>query len=297
VTYNTKPTNGGKRGDTLDLTNGSSTGAWKTLDITDIYYDWKNGNITNNGMYLYLEGITPISNPANVTFDSQGPGSSYAPYLRFEYITDTDEVFVSSSADWASTYNTIGVACNTGNATGNIVVQSSGIYPKQSGLTANTIYYLTTAGNIATTPGTYNLQVGKALSATRLLLDFKGIDVQNCDINGTTAAPVFVSGEQYRLCGFNPRKITIFGTNGADYLGNASSMGTQIGSSAFCVYTGGNDTAQQSGQSTTYSFYVQTDGNNLCIGDITPYACGYKIVITDLCTTNSDSFLQIIAEE
>ena len=70
-----------------------------------------------------------------------------------------------------------GIATETKTTGQTVKVQMSGVVAGLSGLTPNLYYYASdTAGALSTTPSTtYNIRIGKAISATQLLIDKKKI--------------------------------------------------------------------------------------------------------------------------
>ena len=84
-------------------------------------------------------------------------------------------VFKSSSSTTTPNMNRynafLGFALNTASATQNVTVQLGGYVTNQSGLTANTQYYLNdTQGTIGTSAGTNSRKVGIAINATTLAI-------------------------------------------------------------------------------------------------------------------------------
>ena len=70
-----------------------------------------------------------------------------------------------------------GIATETKTTGQTVKVQMSGVVAGLSGLTPNLYYYASdTAGALSTTPSTtYNIRIGKAISASQLLIDKKKI--------------------------------------------------------------------------------------------------------------------------
>ena len=70
-----------------------------------------------------------------------------------------------------------GIATETKTTGQAVKVQMSGVVAGLTGLTPNLYYYASnTAGALSTTPSTtYNIRIGKAISATQLLIDKKKI--------------------------------------------------------------------------------------------------------------------------
>jgi len=295
VTWNNKPAAGSICYDTVSFDANSD--GWVSFDITDLYLDWKTGRITNNGLYLKVKSLTVVDHPDYITFSSSESG--YKPYLELTTITDTDKVFVASSANQTSTFNVIGIAVESGNADDIIAVQSSGIYAKMSGLTANRRYYLSTSGGISLTPGTYIKPIGRSLSTTKLLIDFgNGIHINNEQIGGTLASPTFANGRTI-FTGFRPRKITISGSCGANGLGHSTCQGTQQEGNAYCIYAGGEDSAAVTvGKSDTRSFYLYINSSNKIEGTLTVLSNGYRVELDALNAADvTYHYLHIVAEE
>ena len=83
------------------------------------------------------------------------------------------------------TLNFVGFAVTGGSASAVIKVQISGKFAGLSGLAAGSFYFLSTAGALSTTAGTYQKTVGLAISATAIIIQGPSVEKNYVD-NQTT---------------------------------------------------------------------------------------------------------------
>jgi hypothetical protein len=87
------------------------------------------------------------------------------------YIDPTNGKVYKADADDAAKQNVIGFVVNSGATDDNVLVHLAGTISGFTGLTVGATYYVSdTAGAISTTAGTYVVPVGRAISASMLLI-------------------------------------------------------------------------------------------------------------------------------
>lgn len=141
-------------------------------------YDGAPASLTGNQLatVTYVLGVV---NGGTVTFDQQtisAQTSGEALTINdIVYFKESDARWYKVDADLTATFDTLqlGIVKTTAGASGvTIQVAISGPVSGFTGLTAGSKYYVSnTAGAITTTPGTYSVFVGYALSTTILLFD------------------------------------------------------------------------------------------------------------------------------
>ena len=141
-------------------------------------YDGAPASLTGNQLatVTYVLGVV---NGGAVTFDQQtisAQTSGEALTINdIVYFKESDQRWYKVDADLTATFDTLqlGVVKTTAGTSGvTIQVAISGPVSGFTGLTAGSKYYVSnTAGAITTTPGTYSVFVGYALSTTILLFD------------------------------------------------------------------------------------------------------------------------------
>jgi len=99
------------------------------------------------------------------------------PYLdNIVYMKNDGKIYKSTSSYAQSGRMMSGFLATGGDAADTSPILTSGAVLTTTGLTPGETYWLSnTSGEISTTPGTYSRIVGKALSATKLLIDLKGL--------------------------------------------------------------------------------------------------------------------------
>ena len=182
------------------------------------------------------------------------------------YQNATDNEFYACDGNDTDKLNFVGFAISNGVDTGSIDIQFEGIVKGFSGLTEGSLYYVQDDKTIGTSKGTYGVLVGRAISATELLI-IKATELQYT--NGTTTKDLSdASGTQNIAHGLGkkPKKIKLnilrgLSGNGANiilasYNGTTSSV---IGrdyingadritnGSTIVAYGGANETEYQTG--------------------------------------------------
>lgn len=107
----------------------------------------------------------------NFVFDSAGETISPGQWVYFK---TSDQKWWKTDADAAATANgvRIGVAQTTAIANSLMLVRIAGLDQTQTGLVAGSPYYLSgTLGAISATPGTFPQFVGRAISATEIMMN------------------------------------------------------------------------------------------------------------------------------
>lgn len=158
-----------------------------------------------------------------------------------------------------------------------IDLQANGIVEGFSGLDEGVPYYLSdTAGAITSTPGTYPVMVGVAISPTQLLI-MRGRRILSgtATLTGTTTSSI--------TTGFRPRKITIVATHNESGHGDSSySNGHYVDGNNRCmhIWSGGGDASEN-----TQTFSDSGKAWHLSIassaGSITHTITGVVDTITD----------------
>lgn len=143
-----------------------------------------------------LNKISENANDAGGFRDDKNAGETIAgatlPVPVYQNTTDNE--FYKCDANVSTKLNFVGFAISDGTDGNPIDIQMTGIVRGFSGLSEGVKYYLSdSAGYIGTTPGTYEVLVGIAISETELLI-MKGseeyIGSANVDTDGTTMTTV-----------------------------------------------------------------------------------------------------------
>ena len=121
------------------------------------------------------------------------------------YQNKSDGRFYACDANDNTAYKYLGFAVSNGTAATAMIVQFAGIVAGFSGLSFGEKYYVSdTVGTISTSPGTQEILVGIAISATEVMIQ-KGIARAAGDGSSLGTA----SGSQAVTTGFRPSRITI----------------------------------------------------------------------------------------
>lgn len=153
-----------------------------TLDSgSPIGYD-STATISGANMLATKAYVDSVVNGGTVTYDKQILSSQTAGETlaagNIVYLKAADSRWWLADADVLASYDQVqlGVALGAGTA-GNTIsggVQISGACSAFTGLTANTLYYLSsTAGGVSTSAGTPKISIGVATTTTTISLDFK----------------------------------------------------------------------------------------------------------------------------
>jgi hypothetical protein len=138
------------------------------------------------------------------------------------YIDNADGEGYNCDANDLTKLNFVGFFVSTSTDGNPIQLQKNGIVSGFSALTINALYYVQDDGTIGTTPGTYIIPVGRAISSTQIQIlhwpKFRAGVVADLDstTSGTTNNDVTVD------LGFKPRMIKIHyylqGVSGGSYI-------------------------------------------------------------------------------
>ena len=293
VTWNTKPATGTTYA-TMDFTTGSSQLAWYNVDITELYLQWKAGDITNYGISLFASAVSSVSWPSFLQFDSDR-ASGTEPYIEVVTRNTVTKLFRTDADDVLETYNVMGVATHTATSEDPVVIQCHGHYNTWAASTAvaNKQYYLSdTEGDIETTPGTNIKPVARGISATEIFIDIQpGYNITPIELDGSVGAPDYQVGAAYNVVGFEASKVEIFASCNNQGVAQGWSHGIQIQDDASCQYS--DDLANTAGQSTTLSYSAVASGTDRIQGDLDIIGLGNRIKLTALNTSNVNAFLTI----
>lgn len=159
--------------DNLNGTTGFDSGV-------NLGYDGTPTGLTGN-QFATVNYVLSVVNGGTVTFDKQvisGQTSGEALTANdIVYFKEADAKWYKVDADLTTTFDQLqmGVAQSTVSSNATVTIGISGPMSGFTGLTAGSKYYASnTAGSITTTPGTYSVFVGWALSTTILLFDSVG---------------------------------------------------------------------------------------------------------------------------
>lgn len=204
---------------------------------TELYFDPYFGAFVtaNEKDALAGDGGTPsASNPYTLKSQTKTAGATIngGTLPVPVYQSDSDNEFYACDADDTSAMKYLGFAISNGTDGNDIEVQFVGIVSGFTGLSEGEKYYVQDAvGTIGTSPGTYEILVGVAISETELLIQ-KGKRFAS----GTTS----MDGDETITIGFRPSKIRIVATHSTGGAGDgAISVGgwTAQGGND-CVYVG-----------------------------------------------------------
>ena len=179
----------------MAVPSASDFNKWSGTKFTNTDWDQnvdKTVEILANGNYDL--------NVAQVTATSYVgiPSDQFSTITAGENLTAGDVVRISggqaykaSNATSAGVTSVVGI-CNTTVSSGGTVKIDYGFYNSFSSLTAGTLYYIGTSGAITSTkPSLYPVEIGRAVSATRINLNFREDDKPTGTIISTalTSAP------------------------------------------------------------------------------------------------------------
>ena len=126
--------------------------------------------ITANTLRVYYSSSGGVASWSSSDSGANWSSASNFQYLKAEYTLGASGKLYKARADYRSTLNVLGFAPTAGSSGATASVALDGVVGG-SGLTANSDYYLSdTPGAISTTGGTYKVKVGRALSATALMI-------------------------------------------------------------------------------------------------------------------------------
>lgn len=228
-------------------------------------------SLANKVIRADASGALPAMSAENLTNikganDSMTAGATIAgatlPVPVYRKSSD-GEVYVCDGND-QTTLDFLGFATSSSTDGNPITVQLNGIVSGFSGLTAGSRYYVSdTAGVLSTTRGTYEVYVGRAISATEILIDSKDeqyIGSQSISVGGLTVPTdiqglwnkIIVSGEGNG--GASQGEVTLYRigkTSGTNSVYQAGAPNFALGFSA--SISGTTLTISAEGNSTTVS--------------------------------------------
>ena len=143
-------------------------GYFNSLVLTTSTYDTAVTAASPTGTYTISQRYTNVSPSSVVSGQTQkvtinAPSGIGSATLRFGQATVTDTNLVSA--------NLIGIANASASASASVLVNVlGGVDTNQTGLTTNSTYYVTPSGTLTTTSTSPNVKIGRAISATSLLL-------------------------------------------------------------------------------------------------------------------------------
>jgi len=123
------------------------------------------------------------------------------------YVPAAGTVFKADAND-NTKYKFVGFATSTATTGNPVFFQTFGVVNGFSGLTIGSTYYVQdTAGTIGVTPGTQAIPVGRAVSATQLLIEKKPLYATGVVADLSTSAAA--NNDVTVTCGFKPRLIVL----------------------------------------------------------------------------------------
>ena len=173
--------------------------------------------------------------------------------------TSTGNIFVVDG-NVASTTNFLGFAINTAAVGGTVYVQTEGVVKGFTGLSPGARYYVSdSVGVLATTPGTAEVYVGQAVSATQILIDRGSFGTwQYLGSQALTSSAATTVNQPYaRFAIINATATDSVCENGLTGVITIAKLGNTAGEiRAQCQVTGGAD-----GSSSSYTWSGNTITN------------------------------------
>jgi hypothetical protein len=150
------------------------------------------------------------------------------------YQNTTDNEFYACDANDTAKMKFIGFAISNGTDGNSIDIQFNGIVNGFTGLSEGEKYYVQDDKTIGTTPGTYNILVGEAISETELVImkDTTGVRAGNTSGTSTTEDTTITVG-------FRPKAVLLWGAH-AKYDTSAAYTASGFAIDQSTVGTGGN---------------------------------------------------------
>lgn len=158
------------------------------------------GVVSENSQYGAWYHNTTKTYTAGDTYSSTDAGTSWSVaegnktywFELDERVGTQYQIVKASAAAFNARLNFVGFALSTVSAAGLVSIENMLIH-NGTGYTASTNYYLSnTAGALATTPGTYERLVGRAISTTRMIRA-RGFVSGSLSPNGTTAPAALIT--------------------------------------------------------------------------------------------------------
>ncbi len=275
-TWNTQPT--------FDLTteydranciSQGVTGWTVDFDITTLYNAWKSGSITNNGIVLHETPVLGLD--LQMAFYSR---SGATPPILSVVATDST-VGQAFKADSGTLYKTAGelwVASATISSGSSGTFFGEGSLSVISGLTDGRTYFLSTAGSVSLTAGTYIRILGKAGSGGSQML-FHPLPVvvrlkapTDMWTNKSNVAIGILRRREYIHLGFRPRSLKM------TYL-NSGVSPTSIVDQTYDESFSSDNLIIYQNTATTLS--VTTAGSDPYSITVTPYDYGIEVKYED----------------
>lgn len=178
LTYATAPTRSNDLNDSYGSENSytaSANGSY-SIDITQLVRQWKDGAISNYGIYVH--GTNGASTRFDIYSSETTSGTSNKPKLRV-YTTDTSEtgIYKADCSDYMLSRAIVGIAQETKSASANTRVQIGG---KVSNVTIGSetggkLYLRDVAGGITTSTNNLNrvIKLGNIIETNKFLLNIQ----------------------------------------------------------------------------------------------------------------------------
>jgi len=176
------------------------------------------------------------------------------------YQNDTDNEFYACDANDTAKMKYLGFAITDGTDGNPITVRYSGIVPGFTGLSEGEKYYVQDDKTIGTSPGTYEVLVGVAISETELLIQKgKRYASGTTTFSSTTSTTI--------TTGFRPSKVTIFANNSSGNVSTSASSqgGWTVAGGNDCAYVGGSTSG---GVATTAWRVYESGAGTSHVGDV-----------------------------
>ena len=171
------------------------------------------------------------------------------------YQNKTDNEFYACDGNDTAAMKFVGFAVSNGTDGTTMDVQFNGVVTGFSALDEGEKYYLSdTAGTISTTPGTYEVLVGRAISTTELLIE-KGRRFLTGVGSFTDAGSAGQNQTSSITLGFRPSVIRLFMSGGTT--ATLLSNGTWRNGTYKCVYSYVNSASGLSGSTSSYIGYAE----------------------------------------
>jgi len=185
ITWNTKPAISGSIGASMETSESNifrgnlivpQSGNWIFLDITTIYNNWKAGTANYGIAIRFVNRSTGLEEPAstrNITvYTSEETTVNYRPTLVVSGISNNaGKLYKANATNFTDSFGIGGFVKETVLSGASALIQTRGVATGLSGLTIGSRYYINDSEALSTTPGTLIRPVGRALSATTLLIE------------------------------------------------------------------------------------------------------------------------------
>jgi len=165
---------------TSSITRATWDGYWEAyynakIEILDAITDATDGATTGDNLVDSGSNVLDDTHVKNIGTLTAGETINGATLPVAVYVSQADnEVYACDGNDTGKT-KCIGFAISNGTDGNSINVQFIGIVPGFSGLTEGVAYYVQDDKTLGVEPGTYNIQVGIAVSATEMVIYLEDI--------------------------------------------------------------------------------------------------------------------------